>query len=478
MNATWWIVVTTLLVLSVSGIVSYVIGRRQRGSENWIVGGRSLPVYVIAGTQFATGMGGGVLVAHIGIGYRAGWSAVTYNLIYSVGIVILIVLAKWLKEQNFSTMPEVLKKIYGDQKVVMSLATLMSIIVPFGWLCTQLVAFGNLYSSVTELPFSLLLVVFAAISLVFVLPGGLTSVAWTDFIFGCMMVIMAIISGIYAFNLSGGWASITSSVPDHISDFPQGMAAVGMTTVVFWILAIVPGALTNQMSYQRIYASKSANVAKKAFVIAAVVGLLSGVWASFMGIAIHSMHPGLDNSEMASGWFLTRLPLWFLALYSAFIIATIMSTVSSALQSVVVNITKDIYQSYINPRVDEKKMITLSRAMSVIVIAFAVSLALFYPRALDWLVATYAYSASGLLVPIFVGFILRRSNMLTYQGAIGSMILGILTAAAAQIIGTDIPYVAFGLIGSLIGLFAMSALTQRRKEADTEIQPTKNINNQ
>src|SRR5699024_5325756 len=93
------------------------IGRRDKSSENWIVGGRSLPIYVVAGSQFATGMGGGVLVAHIGIGYSAGWSAITYNLLYSIGIVILVLLANWLKEQNFSTMPEIFKKLYGTNKV-------------------------------------------------------------------------------------------------------------------------------------------------------------------------------------------------------------------------------------------------------------------------------------------------------------------------------------------------------------------------
>jgi SSS family solute:Na+ symporter len=248
------------------------------------------------------------------------------------------------------------------------------------------------------------------------------------------------------------------------------MGAVGTTTIVFWILAIFPGALTNQMSYQRIYASKSAGIAKRAFIIAAIVGLLSGVWASFMGIAIHSMNPGLDNPEKASGWFLTQIPLWFMALYSAFIISTIMSTVSSALQSVVVNITKDIYQSYINPQIPERKMVSLSRIMSVIVVVLAILLALFYPRALGWLVATYAYSASGLLVPIFAGFMFRKSNMLTYQGAIGSMILGIAGAAIAQIVGTDIPYVAFGLVGSLVGLFGVSAITKKKSESDTTIE--------
>ncbi|MFC7395338.1 sodium:solute symporter family protein [Scopulibacillus cellulosilyticus] len=467
MNPTFVIIISTLVLLAVVGIFSFIIGRLQRDSDNWMVGGRSLPVYVVAGTQFATGMGGGVLVAHVGIGYTSGWSALTYDLIYAIGVVIFIILAKWLKEQNFTTMPEIIKKIYGDNKVMMSIVTLMSIIVPFGWLCTNLVAFGNMFSSITGLSFPLLVIVFAIISLIFVLPGGLTSVAWTDFIFGCMMVVMSVVSMIYALNMSGGWGHITQTVSHHMTNFPKGMSAVGSTTILFWILAILPGALTNQMSYQRIYAAKSVGVAKQGFIIAAIVGLLSGAWAAFMGIAIHSMNPHLKDSEMASGWFLTQIPTWFLALYSAFIIATIMSTVSSALQSVVVNITKDIYQSYINADVNDRKLLSLSRITTVIILILSVILALTYPKALGWLVATYAYSAVSLLVPIFAGFFLKNTQFLTCQGAIGSMVIGILSAAAAQIIGTHIPYVAYGLIGSFIGLFVVSFLTKSKSKSDT-----------
>lgn len=445
------IVICSIVVLSAASVFAFWVGRRSNDSENWIVGGRSLPVYVVAGSQFATGMGGGVLVAHIGIGYSAGWSAITYNILYSVGILLLVLLADWFKKQKFSTMPDVFRKLYGEHNILISIVTIMAIVVPFGWLCTQLVAFGNLFSEISGIPFVVLLISFAIISLFFVLPGGLTSVAWTDFVFGCMMLIMSIVSGIYAWNMAGGWSKITDKVPETMASFPEGLGAVGGITILLWVLSIFPGALTNQMSYQRIYAAKSARIAKRGFIIAAIAGIISGIWASFMGISILSMKPGLENEELASGWFLTQIPMWFLGLYSAFIIATIMSTVSSAIQSVVVNITKDIYQSYINPDVSDKKLLSLSRIMSIVVVALAVVLALLYPRALDWLVATYAYSASALLVPIFAGFLFRKSKKLRHGVAIASIIFGILGAAIAQIIGTTVPYAAFGILGSLVG---------------------------
>src|SRR5699024_7845141 len=145
MSATWVIVLSSVLVLSAAAIFSFLIGRRGERREDWIVGGRSLPIYVVAGSQFATGMGGGVLVAHIGIGYSAGWSAITYNLLYSIGIVILVLLANWLKEQNFSTMPEIFKKLYGNNKVMISIVTFFFFIVIFSLLCFFLISFFTLF---------------------------------------------------------------------------------------------------------------------------------------------------------------------------------------------------------------------------------------------------------------------------------------------------------------------------------------------
>src|SRR5699024_67662 len=137
--------------------------------------------------------------------------------------------------------------------------------------------------------------IFAIISLFFVLPGGLTTVAWTDFIFGCMMLIMSIVSGIYAWQMAEGWHTVVANVPAKMINFPEGLGAIGGITILLWVLSIFPGALTNQMSYQRIYAAKSTRIAQKGFVIAAIVTVMSGVWAAFMGISILSMNPRLEN---------------------------------------------------------------------------------------------------------------------------------------------------------------------------------------
>ena len=82
--------------------------------------------------------------------------------------------------------------------------------------------------------------------------------------------------------------------------------------------------------------------------------------------------------------------------------------------------------------------------MGVTVIAAV--LAIVYPRALDWLVATYAYSASILAVPMLVGIILARRYRLRVEVAFTSMIVGRVGCAVAHVRGPTGPSAVFGIV--------------------------------
>lgn len=468
MGNTTIIIIVTALVLIGAITFGLVMSFKDKKSGNWIVGGRKLPIYVIAGTQFATiGMGGSVLVASVGIGYSDGWSALTYNALAGIAVFILAIFASWLHKQNFNSMPDIIKKLYGENKILMILVTLLVIVVPFGWLCSQLMAFASIFSEITGVSSTVLVIAFAILSLGLVIPGGLQTVAWTDFLFGCVMLIMSITSVVYVIYVAGGVTEIVSNVPQSNSNFPKGLGAAGIATSLLWIFSILPGNMTNQMSFQRIFASDSAKSARTAFIIAGLLSFFVGAWAAIMGMSIYSINPNLSDPESASGWFLGEIPFGFLALYSAFIVATIMSTLTSSTQSVVVNLTKDIYQGYISPNASNKKIVSLSRLLSVIVMMIAVIIAILFPGVLAMMEATYAYSAAGLLVPIFGGMILKKTNFITIQGAFASLILGVTSAAIAHIINTDIPYSVYGIIGSLIGFILFNYIYRNRFQSHT-----------
>ena len=183
-STTILILVATVAVIALTLIPTYIIsGRKKTTQADWEVADRSLPLYVVIGTQFASAMGGGILVAHVGNAYTRGIGHFIYGVLASLPFIIIMVLAKWLRRNNFTTIPDVLAHFTNGNKLIRIVAGVMTVFVPFGWVTSQITAFGNIYSNLTGIDYTLLCVLFAVFALAFVLPSGLKTVAWTDFIF-------------------------------------------------------------------------------------------------------------------------------------------------------------------------------------------------------------------------------------------------------------------------------------------------------
>ena len=187
------IVISTMVVLLIGVGISFYIGKKSSKGD-WARAASGLPIYVIIGTQFATAQGGGFLTAHVGNGYSGGWSAVTYGICVAMGLWILCAIANWIREQEFGTIPDIMTKLYGENKVLIIITSILTMVVPFGWVIGNLVAFGKLYTEITQIPAWILVIVFSVLALCMVLPGGLKSVAYTDFFFGVAMLVMCFVT--------------------------------------------------------------------------------------------------------------------------------------------------------------------------------------------------------------------------------------------------------------------------------------------
>lgn len=458
------LVITLFIVLLGMFVFSLIMGKRHQSIEDWNVGGRSLPIYVQIGTQFATVMGGAVIVGLVGTAYTYGWASLTYGILTAIGMIPFIFMAKWLRNSDFESLPDALGSIFGKNRLFMVLVIIATLIVPFGWMITQLVGFGKIFARITGFEPSTVVIIFALVSLAFVLPAGMTTVAWTDFIFGCFMIIGAVVAVVMALYMGGGWTEIMSKSEPQYTELPRGLYGIGGTMILFWVFGVMPGNLTNQQIFQRIYAADNAKNAKISIAATAILFALATAWSSFMGITIAHLNPGMKHPEDATGWFLTQTPAWFTIIFSTFIVATIMSTLSSAIQSVVVTLTKDIYVNYIHPNTTRKQQVLVSRIVAVSVLIVAVSLSILAPQALGWIVASFAYSVSALLVPIICGFIFKRTKWINTYGGIAAVLGGVIGSAVAHVLGTTLPYVFYGICLSVICLFTVSYLTSRKAE--------------
>lgn len=456
------ILFATLLVVAATLIPTYIISKRSATSEDdWAVADRSLPIYVVIGTQFASAMGGGILVGHLGNAYLNGVAILIYGFLTALPFFFILIPAKWLRQNNFSTVPEILRFFSNNNKLVGIVAAVMTIFVPFGWITSQITAFGSIYATITGLDYTMLCIIFVIVSLLFVMPAGLKTVAWTDFIFACFMIFMCIVCIVEVTNMGGGWSNIKANMDPAMLSMSGSINKLGAGTVLLWVFSVLPGGVTNQLYFQRVCAIKEEKQIAKSLAISAFLAFLAFVWAVYMGMSISTLNPNLDQNS-ATGWFMAQLSTPLLAGFAALVFATMMSTVSSGAQSVVVNITRDII-GVLKPNVSSERMLFLSRALSLVTMAVATVMCLVFTDTLTWLVATYAFSAATLACPIYVGYLYRNKKFITTPGLIASMIGGCVGCAVAMVMETTINYAAIGIVVSFVALMVVSALTKPKK---------------
>jgi|TARA_Y100000310_G_C20687593_1_gene820083 SSS family solute:Na+ symporter len=451
----------TLLTVGAMAGISFFIGKKIKDNDDWAVGGRSLPWYVVVGTQYATAAGGAFLVAHVGLGYGSGWFPIVYGIFAGIGLLIIAAMARWLREQGFSSLPDILTKIFGYNKTLIAIGAIASIIVPFAASCTQLVAFGKLFSNITGMNTDILIIIFAIISVAIVLPAGLKSVAWTDFILGVFMFVFTVIVSIYALTKAGGWGAIQTTIPD-LASFPSSMGAMGPKMTVYFAITLIAGTITMQAYYQRVFAVDKVENARKTIYYSIIALIACEFFAAILGMSIRVMNPDLTN-ETATGWFLTIIPPGLLVIYSGFIVVTIMSTVDSLIQSAAINVTRDFYHNIINPDADDKKLMKINRIACIVIVAFSLAFSLLWQEALGWLLLGYSYSAATLLVVVFVGFLLKDKKYLTPQAGVASMIFGIIGAAVGQyVFDSRLFYPVYGFAFSLVALVIVSLISREK----------------
>lgn len=450
------ILVAGVLVVLAGAMVSIHFGRRAKTAGDWLSARESLPLPVVVITQFGAAAGGGVLVAHVGIAYADGWAVFVYEFCVLAGFVILALIAKWLRANDFRTLPDVLVRLYGSSRSLTVIAGLAALFLPFGWVCTQFGSFASLFGQLTGYPKVVLVALILVGSVAFVLPGGLTSVAWTDFFFGIIKIVLALGLAGYCVHLAGGWSSVVQRVPAGLAG-PSSLGAAGQEQMWLWVAAIVPSTLSNQIYFQRVFATKRLGQARLGLVLAGVTMLVSGVYALLIGLAVRALEPGL-RPESAAGWLLTRLPPAILIVFGAFMVAMIVSVSGAALQSAVTSVVSDLKEKAFHRTGTDRSNVALSRRVTVVLGLAAGVVSLLFPSVLAWMVAIYAYSASVLTVPIFAGYALSKRYELTPRVAVTAMVAGLVACAAANLADTTVPYVVYGLAASVCGLLAALVL--------------------
>jgi SSS family transporter len=430
--------------------------RKQKSAADFYVGGRRFGALTVTATQVASAFGGGMLIAHVGLGYAFGAAEMVYMTAIALGVLALgLTAARWLRKQDFYTTTDWMVHQYGDSRLLRGLTSVTAMLVTMSWWVSQPIAAGKVMHSLAGLPVELGIALSAIVVIIYTMTGGIIAVAYTDLAqLGLMLLGMVVLLPL-ALSEAGGLDAVLAAQP------PENMTAwaPGKTVVVGWVLAVLPGQMVLQLYHQRIFAARTERIAMTGLRNLAVSCLLAGAWATVLGMALYKLNPNLADRDAAVTWCVTSLlPRTVGVLVLGAVVAAIVSTADSALHSTSASITRDIYQGLVRPDATDAEVLRFSRRCIAAVGAAGVAAGIAMPSIIEVLVLGYTMTVSGLFFPLFLGRFWRGA---TRSGAIAGMVLGVLTTLVLSLVpGVQevFPPIGGGLAASLVSMVAVSVV--------------------
>lgn len=360
--ATLDIAVIAVYAVLIFGLAQYVSREKaghKKNSSDYFLASKSLPWWAIGASLIAANISAEQIIGMSGSGYALGLAIASYEWMAAVTLLIVgkFFLPIFLKNQIF-TMPQFLEQRYGK-----NIRTLMAVF----WLA--LYVFVNLTSilwlgalainTVAGVDLDTALIALAAFSLLYQLYGGLKAVAFTDIIQVGLLILGGLLISYYTLSdiggdagVIGGFNRLQAELPGHFDmilspDNPFYKDLPGLSVLIggMWIANLSYWGF-NQYIIQRALAAKSLPEAQKGIVFAAFLKLLVPFIVVVPGIAAVILAPDLARPDQAYPTMMNLLPAGVMGLVFAALIAAVVGSIASMINSVATIFTLDLYAKY------------------------------------------------------------------------------------------------------------------------------------
>lgn len=427
----------------------------EKNTQDYFLAGRALPWWAIGASLIAAnisaeqiiGMSGSAFVMGIAIGAYEWMAAIT-----------LIIVGKYLLpvflEHKIYTMPQFLEQRF-DARVKTILGLFWLGVYVFVNL-TSILWLGSLaINTVTGLDITWALWLLASFATAYSLYGGLKAVALTDIIQVVLLVLGGLLIAVISLNeIAGGQGVLTGfnimlqQVPEKFDliltpDNPNYVSLPGVSVLVggMWVMNLSYWGF-NQYIIQRALAAKDSREAQKGIVFAAFLKMLMPVLVVLPGIAAVILAPDLETPDKAYPEVMKLLPAGLTGLVFAALIAAIVSSLASMMNSISTIFTMDIYCQFSRKKHSEAGLVTTGRitSLAAIVIAAIVARPLLgqFDQAFQYIQEFTGFFTPG-VVAIFPLAIFWKNT--TANGAIAAALGSALLSVGFKLWWPELPFI-------------------------------------
>lgn len=437
-------------------------GRKEETSEDYYLAGRDTPWWGVAGSIFGSNISANHMVGMMAVGFTLGFVESHFEITAICGLLLLCYgFLPVYRRLNIYTLSEYLNRRYDDRARV-AYALIMIFIIVFIFMVpgfyigsrsinillldnatidAAITAGGAVEINKSHYIIGILLM--AVVTGTYTILGGLKAVIMTDVIQSILMLIAGVIVAYLTFSHPdiGGWAAMremdaaTGASKMHLylpADHP-GRPWTGMLTGLMVLHFYYWG--TNQFMVQRALSAKSDRHARVGIITAGFfkltvpfISIGTGVAAYYLFSKQNLVLSGDTTFPMLMRQVVAPVGWGIAGVVATGLIGAILSSLDSMMNSAATLFTFDIYQRFINPDADEKKLIAVGRICIGVFVIFAAISTIFImdPNTKDnffTYVATHqARLVSGIVVAFVVGLLWKRA---TAAGGFAAIIAGV-----------------------------------------------------
>lgn len=459
-----------ILYIVGSVAVGIIAALRVHNTKDFVLAGRTLPLYVVIATVFATWFGSETVMGVSSTFLAEGLRGIVSDPFGSSLCLIFVGLffAAKLYRMDLLTIGDYYRVRYDTlAEVLVSSAIVLSYL---GWLSAQIVVIGIVFNVVTAGAVSMQLgiIIGASVVLIYTLWGGMFAVAWTSFVQMLVILVGLFYIVFIIADKVGGVSTVVAHAhaAGHFEFWPQWEAR----DVLWFIGALVTvmlGSIPQQDVFQRVMSSRTEKIAVRGAVLGGSLYFVFAFVPIFLAYSAFLIDPKMvtelmeiDHQQILPTLILEHTPLLAQILFFGALLSAVMSTASGTLLAPSVTFTENILKKLIRREMTDHQFLWTMRA-TVAVFAIAVTVFSLNTNSTIYQLAVGAYKVTlvAALIPLVAGLYWRRA---TRQGALFSILAGLVTWLALEAFNPDglMPPQLVGLIMSALGMLAGSLLPQ------------------
>lgn len=488
------VAVVTTYVLLLIGIAVHK-SRAVKSADDFMVAGRSVPVYMLVATLVCTWIGSGSLFGTAGLTFRTGISELWFSAGAWVGILVIYMIAARVRRIAQYTLTDLLEKRYSQlAKVLGTITIIIAYMVIAGY---QFKGGGRFISILSEGSITPEQGMFIACALIvgFTVLAGMVSIVSIDIFNGTIMLFAMIVTLPFAISGHGGIDAVITTIqqtePSHLSIMGghDYFWVVGIALPTFLLL------MSESSMYQKFSSADNEQNAKRA-----VMGMFIGVvlvetlmmLIALVGFAIYADDPrffmadGSVNRAMAEEIILRigfeQLPVIIGSLLLAAGAAIVISTGNTFLMVTSTNVTRDIVQAFFYKNAMESQVVWIQRTAIIVIGVLAYLMMSQFETILEMALMSYTMIGASLAPPLLAAFFWKRVTRIAGVLSIASGMLTVITIAVLNsvykgaeagptVLGITFPmdtdYIAIpAVIVTVTTLVVVSLLTPKPQDED------------